>query len=246
MIDADRKIRIKVTNLVRLINASRHVTFGEEQVRGVSVFLLLFQFAYILWSHKISLVCTFDFMLTNSLWSMLVNRISWRRWLLLQWVASRFSDRINKGAGKWRMPIIFSIFLIIDRSYGFFVSSVIQAIKTEKMSRHREWDLRCESTSKYTSNSSRILLNLWQLNYRQGVCRQLGIEVSKAKAIRLIISVGNRFSFDSTARGDLEASFGKYGTLKNVWVARNPPGFAFVEFEDPRDAEDAVRALDGS
>ncbi|KAF7693539.1 hypothetical protein HF521_008855 [Silurus meridionalis] len=30
-----------------------------------------------------------------------------------------------------------------------------------------------------------------------------------------------------------------------VWVARNPPGFAFVEFEDPRDATDAVRELDG-
>lgn len=58
------------------------------------------------------------------------------------------------------------------------------------------------------------------------------------------VYVGNLGS--NTARGDLESSFGKYGALKNVWVARNPPGFAFVEYEDPRDAEDAVRAMDGA
>ncbi|XP_063786910.1 serine/arginine-rich splicing factor 3-like isoform X3 [Pseudophryne corroboree] len=44
---------------------------------------------------------------------------------------------------------------------------------------------------------------------------------------------------------ELERSFGYYGPLRSVWVARNPPGFAFVEFEDPRDAADAVRELDG-
>ncbi|XP_062899758.1 serine/arginine-rich splicing factor 3 isoform X2 [Mobula hypostoma] len=44
---------------------------------------------------------------------------------------------------------------------------------------------------------------------------------------------------------ELERSFGYYGPLRSVWVARNPPGFAFVEFEDPRDASDAVRELDG-
>ncbi|KAL3841901.1 hypothetical protein ACJMK2_019992 [Sinanodonta woodiana] len=48
------------------------------------------------------------------------------------------------------------------------------------------------------------------------------------------------------AKQELEDVFGRYGRLKNVWVARNPPGFAFVEFEDPRDAEDATRALDGT
>ncbi|XP_041083495.1 serine/arginine-rich splicing factor 3-like isoform X2 [Polyodon spathula] len=40
---------------------------------------------------------------------------------------------------------------------------------------------------------------------------------------------------------ELERSFGYYGPLRSVWVARNPPGFAFVEFEDPRDAAVAVR-----
>uniref|UniRef100_G3UGY5 Serine and arginine rich splicing factor 7 n=1 Tax=Loxodonta africana TaxID=9785 RepID=G3UGY5_LOXAF len=46
-------------------------------------------------------------------------------------------------------------------------------------------------------------------------------------------------------KGELERAFSYYGPLRTVWIARNPPGFAFVEFEDPRDAEDAVRGLDG-
>ncbi|EEB13469.1 transformer-2 sex-determining protein, putative [Pediculus humanus corporis] len=49
----------------------------------------------------------------------------------------------------------------------------------------------------------------------------------------------------SASKQELEDAFGYYGPLRNVWVARNPPGFAFVEFEDPRDADDAVRGLDG-
>ena len=35
-------------------------------------------------------------------------------------------------------------------------------------------------------------------------------------------------------RYDLEDAFTKFGPVKNVWVARRPPGFAFVEMEDPR------------
>jgi len=45
---------------------------------------------------------------------------------------------------------------------------------------------------------------------------------------------------------DLEDAFSKVGKVVNVWVARRPPGFGFVEMEDPRDALDCVKELDGT
>uniref|UniRef100_A0A158R3W7 RRM domain-containing protein n=1 Tax=Syphacia muris TaxID=451379 RepID=A0A158R3W7_9BILA len=50
---------------------------------------------------------------------------------------------------------------------------------------------------------------------------------------------------DATSQ-ELEDAFHRFGRIRKVWVARRPPGFAFIEFEDSRDAEDAVRALDGT
>ncbi|CAA3006947.1 serine arginine-rich splicing factor RSZ21A-like isoform X2 [Olea europaea subsp. europaea] len=44
---------------------------------------------------------------------------------------------------------------------------------------------------------------------------------------------------------DLEDEFRIYGVLRSVWVARRPPGYAFIEFDDRRDALDAIRDLDG-
>ena len=40
-------------------------------------------------------------------------------------------------------------------------------------------------------------------------------------------------------------TFSRHGRLLDCWVARKPGGFAFVTFESLRDAEDAVRDLDG-
>uniref|UniRef100_A0A1I8ACQ9 RRM domain-containing protein n=1 Tax=Steinernema glaseri TaxID=37863 RepID=A0A1I8ACQ9_9BILA len=50
---------------------------------------------------------------------------------------------------------------------------------------------------------------------------------------------------DATSQ-EVEDAFHRFGRIRKVWVARRPPGFAFVEFEDTRDAEDAVRSLDGA
>ena len=50
---------------------------------------------------------------------------------------------------------------------------------------------------------------------------------------------------EDASRNELEKEFESFGRLRDVWVARNPPGFGFIIFEDPRDAEDAVREMDG-
>ncbi|XP_053205898.1 RNA-binding protein Rsf1-like [Panonychus citri] len=50
----------------------------------------------------------------------------------------------------------------------------------------------------------------------------------------------------STSKDEIEREFSKYGRLNSVWVAQNPPGFAFVEYEDGRDAQEAVKQLNGT
>uniref|UniRef100_A0A4X2JQ97 RRM domain-containing protein n=1 Tax=Vombatus ursinus TaxID=29139 RepID=A0A4X2JQ97_VOMUR len=57
------------------------------------------------------------------------------------------------------------------------------------------------------------------------------------------VYVGNQGT--GAGKGELERAFSYYGPLRTVWIASHPPGFALGEFQDPRDAEDAVRGLDG-
>uniref|UniRef100_A0A251SXU5 Putative zinc finger, CCHC-type, Nucleotide-binding alpha-beta plait domain protein n=1 Tax=Helianthus annuus TaxID=4232 RepID=A0A251SXU5_HELAN len=44
---------------------------------------------------------------------------------------------------------------------------------------------------------------------------------------------------------EIEDEFRTFGVIRNVWVARRPPGYAIVDFDDRRDAQDAIRELDG-
>lgn len=46
---------------------------------------------------------------------------------------------------------------------------------------------------------------------------------------------------------EVEDLFGKYGRLEDIdlKLPSRPPGFAFIEFSDARDASDAVKGRDG-
>ncbi|CAF0973257.1 unnamed protein product [Didymodactylos carnosus] len=43
----------------------------------------------------------------------------------------------------------------------------------------------------------------------------------------------------------IKRAFSYYGKIKNVWLSRSPWGYGFIDFEDGRDASDALKALDG-
>ncbi|OAY69392.1 Serine/arginine-rich splicing factor RSZ21 [Ananas comosus] len=97
---------------------------------------------------------------------------------------------------------------------------------------------------------------------REGLLSRVGGEFA---TLRIVISISNTISIDRggvprsgspfpllqgnldprvTAR-ELEDEFRVFGVLRSVWVARKPPGFAFIDFDDRRDAQDAIRELDG-
>lgn len=48
-----------------------------------------------------------------------------------------------------------------------------------------------------------------------------------------------------TTKGDLWRAFSYYGPLRSIDEGHNPSRFALVEFENPKDAENTVRGMDG-
>ncbi len=49
-----------------------------------------------------------------------------------------------------------------------------------------------------------------------------------------------------TTSHELHKVFERFGRVRNVWLATNPPGFAFVMFDNPNDAQLSVRRLNGT
>lgn len=84
-------------------------------------------------------------------------------------------------------------------------------------------------------------------NYRQEcdkiLCNGNYFQMSRETHPKAKVYVGGLG--DEGKKEEIERAFKNFGPVHDVWVARNPPGFAFVEFEDLRDAEDAIKALDG-
>ena len=58
-----------------------------------------------------------------------------------------------------------------------------------------------------------------------------------------VVYVGN-IGYGCSSR-ELRTTFSAHGRVHEVWVAQKPPGFAFVEFEDSKDAQVAVHRVNG-
>ena len=50
---------------------------------------------------------------------------------------------------------------------------------------------------------------------------------------------------DDVSEIDIERAFEGCGSLRSVWLSRDPAGFAFIMFEQPRNAEKAVKDMNG-
>ncbi len=44
---------------------------------------------------------------------------------------------------------------------------------------------------------------------------------------------------------ELERQFNKFGETRELWLARNPPCFAFIVYKHRSDAEEAIKEMDG-
>lgn len=50
---------------------------------------------------------------------------------------------------------------------------------------------------------------------------------------------------DKVKKEQLDEEFSRFGKLNSVWIAHNPPGFAFIEFANKNEAESACDSLNG-
>lgn len=49
----------------------------------------------------------------------------------------------------------------------------------------------------------------------------------------------------NVSKSELEKQFSKFGEIEEVWMAQNPPCFAFIVYKNRDDADEAIRDMNG-
>ena len=58
--------------------------------------------------------------------------------------------------------------------------------------------------------------------------------------------VGGLYTDEAVQKDDLRAVFEPFGAVSDVWVARDPPGYAFIELDSPESARTAMLELNNT
>ena len=111
---------------------------------------------------------------------------------------------------------------------------------------------KCTSDSKLFEDIKKIVhTTLALIKFKGEMCQLVnyGINVFKCSCVVVILLAEKQVKMLmegrlyvgglnlSTTKQDIDREFGKFGSLRDVWLARNPPGFAFIEYFNTSDAE---------
>ena len=66
-----------------------------------------------------------------------------------------------------------------------------------------------------------------------------------SKSYYCIVNIFFLYPARDASQREIEKAFERFGKVSEVWLAKNPPCFAFIVFKYKDEAEDAVREMNG-
>ena len=105
------------------------------------------------------------------------------------------------------------------------------------MGRHRSYSRSSSRSRSRSRGSDRYGGSSGTMSYRRSRSRSMSPE----QGFRVHVA---DLGIDCTKR-EIEKHFDRFGPSYEVWLARNPPCFAFIVYKYREDADECIREMDG-